>query len=63
MPSPYESLVEEISQIYESALANGDADWNKSVLASNWKICERIVEVDEVSNIRASSRATIIHTL
>lgn len=29
MPTTYESLVEEISQIYETALANGDVDWNK----------------------------------
>jgi hypothetical protein len=44
MPTSYESLVEEISQIYEMALASGDADWNKSALVSNWKIGERIVK-------------------
>jgi hypothetical protein len=42
MLTTYESLVEEISQIYETAIASGDADWNKSVLVSNWKIGERI---------------------
>lgn len=53
MPSTYESLVEEISKIYETALADGDADWNKSVLVSNWKIGERIVEVEQNSQFRA----------
>lgn len=63
MPTSYESLVEEISQIYESALSNGDADWNKSVLTSNWKIGERIVEVEQDSNFRAKYGEKIIHTL
>jgi hypothetical protein len=63
MPSTYESLVEEISLIYETALASGDADWNKSVLASNWKIGERIVEVEQDSNFRAKYGEKIIHTL
>ena len=63
MLSTYQSLVEEISQFYESALSNGDADWNKSVLASNWKIGERIVEVEQDSNFRAKYGEKIIHTL
>ena len=63
MPSSYQSLVEEISQIYESALSSGDADWNKSVLTSNWKIGERIVEVEQDSNFRAKYGEKIIHTL
>jgi len=63
MPSTYESLVEEISKIYETALADGDADWNKSVLVSNWKIGERIVEVEQNSQFRAKYGEKIIQTL
>jgi hypothetical protein len=63
MPSTYQSLIEEISQIYESALADGDADWNKSVLVSNWKIGERIVEVEQNTQFRAKYGKEIIHTL
>ena len=59
----YESLVEEISKIYETALADGDADWNKSVLVSNWKIGERIVEVEQNSQFRAKYGEKIIQTL
>jgi len=59
----YESLVEEISKIYETALADGDADWNKSVLVSNWKIGERIVEVEQNKVFRAKYGEKIIQTL
>ncbi|NCN11673.1 MAG: DUF1016 domain-containing protein, partial [Leptospira sp.] len=63
MPSTYESLIEEISQIYETALADGDADWNQSVLVSNWKIGERIVEVEQNKVFRAKYGEKIIQTL
>ncbi|MCG9874087.1 MAG: DUF1016 N-terminal domain-containing protein [Leptospiraceae bacterium] len=59
----YESLVEEISRIHESALAEGDANWNQSVLASNWKIGERIVEVEQDSKFRAKYGEKILQTL
>ncbi|MCG9874542.1 MAG: DUF1016 N-terminal domain-containing protein, partial [Leptospiraceae bacterium] len=63
MPSTYESLVEEISQIYETVLASGDAEWNKSVLVSNWKIGARIVEVEQNKTFRAKYGEKIIQTL
>jgi hypothetical protein len=30
MSTSYQSLVEEIAQIHETALADGDVDWNKA---------------------------------
>lgn len=63
MPTSYESLIEEIAQIHETALADGDADWNKSVLVSNWMIGERIVEVEQSKAFRAKYGEKIIKLL
>lgn len=63
MLSSYQSLVTEIANIYENALASGDADWNKSVLVSNWTIGKRIVEVEQDSKFRAKYGEKIINTL
>jgi len=59
----YQSLVEEISKIYESALAEGDANWNQSILASNWTIGHRIVEVEQDSKFRAKYGERLLNTL
>lgn len=59
----FQSLVEEISKIYESALAEGDAKWNQSILASNWTIGHRILEVEQDSKFRAKYGERLLNTL
>lgn len=50
----YNSILKDISQIYETAQSNGTQDWNKASLYSNWKIGERIVEVEQGKQERAA---------
>ena len=50
----YNSILKEISQIYETAQSDGTKDWNKVNLYSNWKIGERIVEVEQGRQERAA---------
>lgn len=40
----YNSILKDISQIYENAQIEGDGNWNKTNLFAHWKIGERIVE-------------------
>jgi endonuclease YncB( thermonuclease family) len=50
----YNSILKDISQIYETAQIDGTRDWNKASLYSNWKIGERIVEVEQGQKERAA---------
>ncbi|EMK19052.1 PF06250 domain protein [Leptospira kirschneri serovar Bim str. 1051] len=50
----YRSLLTDISQIYESFQADANSDWNKISLVSYWKIGQRIVEVEQGNQERAS---------
>ncbi len=52
-PHTYKSLFKDISQIYEVSLSDGNSNWNKSTLYSNWKIGERIVKVEQGDKKRA----------
>ncbi|EMO83571.1 PF06250 domain protein [Leptospira santarosai str. AIM] len=44
----------DISQIYESFQSNANSDWNKISLVSYWKIGQRIVEVEQGNQEKAS---------
>lgn len=59
----FQSLVEEIALIHESALADGDMNWNQSILSSNWKIGQRIIEVEQDSKLRAKYGERLLNTL
>jgi endonuclease YncB( thermonuclease family) len=50
----YNSILKDISQIYEMAQSDGTKNWNKASLYSNWKIGERIVEVEQGREERAA---------
>ncbi|EMJ90423.1 hypothetical protein B1J93_03195 [Leptospira kirschneri serovar Pomona] len=50
----HRSLLTDISQIYESFQADANSDWNKISLVSYWKIGQRIVEVEQGNQERAS---------
>lgn len=41
----YNSILKDLSQIYEQSLNDGNQDWNKTILASNWKMGEIIVKI------------------
>jgi len=53
-PTTYHTLLKDISQIYEVALSDGNENWNKSTLYSNWKIGERIVKIEQGNKERAA---------
>ena len=59
----FQSLVEEIALIHESALTDGDMNWNQSILSSNWKIGQRIIEVEQDSKLRAKYGERLLNTL
>jgi endonuclease YncB( thermonuclease family) len=59
----YNSLITEIAEIYESALNEGNANWNTAVLVSNWKIGEKIVKVEQGNKDRAAYGEQIIKQL
>ena len=50
----YNSILKDISKIYEQSLNDGNEDWNKAVLSSNWKIGERIIEIKQGKKERAA---------
>jgi len=50
----YNSILKDISQIYETAQSDGTKDWNKANLYSNWKIGERIIQVEQGREERAA---------
>ena len=50
----YNSILKEISLIYENAQSEGDGNWNKTTLFAHWKIGERIVEVEQGQKERAA---------
>ena len=41
----YNSILKDLSQIYEQSLNDGNQDWNKTILASNWEMGEIIVKI------------------
>ncbi len=41
----YNSVLKDLSQIYEQSLNDGNQDWNKTILTSNWKMGEIIVKI------------------
>ena len=59
----YNSLISEIAEIYESALNEGNENWNSAVLVSNWKIGEKIVKVEQGNQDRAAYGEQIIKQL
>ncbi|MCK6380762.1 MAG: DUF1016 N-terminal domain-containing protein [Leptospiraceae bacterium] len=52
-PSLYRSLFKDISQIYDDAMSDGNSNWNKATLYSNWKIGESIVTIEQKNQTRA----------
>ncbi|WP_061298619.1 DUF1016 N-terminal domain-containing protein [Leptospira borgpetersenii] len=50
----YRSLLTDISRIYESFQSDANSDWNKISLLSYWKIGQRIVEVEQGNQEKAS---------
>ena len=50
----YNSILKDISKIYEQSLEEGNEDWNKAILSSNWKIGERIIEIKQGKKERAA---------
>ena len=41
----YNSILKDLSQIYEQSLTDGNQDWNKTVLSSNWRMGEIIIKI------------------
>ncbi len=62
-PTTYHSLLKDISQIYEVALSDGNENWNKAALYSNWKIGERIVKIEQGNKERAAYGDRILKDL
>ena len=50
----YNSILKDISLIYENAQTEGDGNWNKTTLFAHWKIGERIIEVEQGQKERAA---------
>ena len=50
----YNSILKDISLIYENAQSEGDGNWNKTALFAHWKIGERIIEVEQGKQERAA---------
>ena len=50
----YNSILKDISLIYENAQSEGDGNWNKTNLFAHWKIGERIIEVEQGQKERAA---------
>ncbi|EMF80363.1 PF06250 domain protein [Leptospira weilii serovar Topaz str. LT2116] len=50
----YKSLLTDVARIYESFQSDANSDWNKISLTSYWKIGQRIVEVEQGNQERAS---------
>ncbi|HMV44433.1 MAG TPA: DUF1016 N-terminal domain-containing protein [Leptospiraceae bacterium] len=50
----YHNVLKDISKIYEQSLEEGNEDWNKAVLSSNWKIGQRIIEITQKKKARAN---------
>jgi hypothetical protein len=50
----YNSILKDISLIYENAQTEGDGNWNKTNLFAHWKIGERIIEVEQGQKERAA---------
>jgi endonuclease YncB( thermonuclease family) len=50
----YKSILKDIALIYENAQSEGDGNWNKTTLFANWKIGERIIEVEQGKQERAA---------
>ncbi|EMO31805.1 PF06250 domain protein [Leptospira santarosai str. HAI821] len=44
----------DVAHIYESFQSNANSDWNKISLVSYWKIGQRIVEVEQGNQEKAS---------
>ncbi len=53
-PKSYQSLLMDVAHIYESFQSNANSDWNKISLVSYWKIGQRIVEVEQGNQEKAS---------
>ncbi|EMK12213.1 PF06250 domain protein [Leptospira borgpetersenii serovar Pomona str. 200901868] len=52
-PRSYQSLLTDVARIYEDFQSTAISDWNKSSLVGNWKIGQRIVEVEQGNQERA----------
>lgn len=59
----YNSILKDISKIYEQSLEEGNEDWNKAVLSSNWKIGQRIIEVTQEKKARANYGEQVLKQL
>jgi endonuclease YncB( thermonuclease family) len=59
----YNSILKDISKIYEQSLEEGNEDWNKAVLSSNWKIGQRIIEVTQEKKARANYGKQVLKQL
>ncbi len=53
-PKSYQSLLMDVAHIYESFQSNANSDWNKIFLVSYWKIGQRMVEVEQGNQEKAS---------
>ncbi|WCL48105.1 DUF1016 N-terminal domain-containing protein [Leptospira sp. GIMC2001] len=59
----YQTLIADIANIHESALSEGNENWNSAVLVSNWRIGEKIVKVEQGNQDRAKYGEQIIKQL
>ena len=59
----YNTILSDISKIYEQSLEEGNEDWNKAVLSSNWKIGQRIIEVTQGKKARANYGEQVLKQL
>lgn len=59
----YKSLLTDVARIFEDYQSAGNADWNKCTLVGNWKIGQRIVEVEQNRKDRAGYGDRILKQL
>ena len=62
-PAEYKSVFKDISKIYEDAQESGNENWNQTSLYSNWKIGERIDEVEQAHRDRGNYGDSLLKQL
>jgi hypothetical protein len=50
----YKSVLKDIINIYEQSMNDGNDDWNKAILTSNWGIGKRIIKIKQMNSERAA---------
>jgi DUF1016 N-terminal domain len=59
----YKSVLKDIINIYEQSMNDGNEDWNKAILTSNWGIGKRIIKIKQMNSERAAYGDHVIKQL